>query len=516
MSDLTVHAESLIRTAARAFYDDDAVVLVDVLIRDKFLRDDDMAPRLSLPAKKLRATLQFLQEEHLVSSETVDDLAQGGSQATKFYYLDYNRAVHSIRLRVHLLRKQLEEAELRARSSSFYLCPGYKSRRCNGRYTEEEAQQVLDPETGLFLCRECSVAYRNNPNAPPVDTYTLQLVDNTRDLKLAMDNLRRVNVQFSAKYIGNDQLRSGIYDLLQKVRVKGKTVTSNLPSENFNLGIGSKRLAGTGRTAGIKAKKLEQQGVAASAAQARKYLVGGGSQQSGDQDLMFLKNAMGQEVQFTVERGGGARAQVLATRRRRRRKLMDAAASRVGATLPLYYRMEEARKRKAAAEAEAEEAERKSKENGNQSKKKRQKKGTDGTLEFLRDNIGRSVSFDYDDDEDTPDEDDGDDDEDDGSSSNADGSGGTEVVLADDTLEMRQLAEDARRAAFQAQYKLEMERQVELLKLPDEAGGAGLQDSPARRTSSASVAFSDDPDEVSVVWQDGDDSNDASYATALF
>jgi transcription initiation factor TFIIE subunit alpha len=124
MSDLTVYAEALIATVARAFYEDDAVCLIDVLIRDKFLRDDDMAPRLKLPAKRLRTILQFLQEEHLVKSEDVDDLAQGGSQATKFWYIDYNHAVHTIRLRLHLLRKELEEAELSARSSSFYLCPG--------------------------------------------------------------------------------------------------------------------------------------------------------------------------------------------------------------------------------------------------------------------------------------------------------------------------------------------------------------------------------------------------------
>lgn len=96
MSDLTVYAEALIATVARAFYDDDAVCLIDVLIRDKFLRDDDMAPRLSLPAKKLRSTLQLLQEEHLVKSETVDDLAQGGSQATKFWFIDYVFAVRCL------------------------------------------------------------------------------------------------------------------------------------------------------------------------------------------------------------------------------------------------------------------------------------------------------------------------------------------------------------------------------------------------------------------------------------
>lgn len=58
-------------------------MLVDVLLRDKFLRDDDMAPRLSLPAKQLRRTLQFLEEEQIVKHELVDDLVMGGSQNTK-------------------------------------------------------------------------------------------------------------------------------------------------------------------------------------------------------------------------------------------------------------------------------------------------------------------------------------------------------------------------------------------------------------------------------------------------
>lgn len=474
-------AEALIATVARAFYDDEAICLIDVLIRDKFLRDDDMAPRLSLPAKKLRATLQFLQEEHLVRSETVDDLAQGGSQATKFYYLDYNRAVYSIRLRLHLLRKKLEQDELKARSNSYYLCPGYKERRCNGRYTEEEAQQVLDMTTGLFLCQECSIAYQNDPNAPPLASYTLKLVDNAKDLKLAVDNLRRVNVQLSAKFIGNDQMRAGIYDLLQKVRGKGKApITSNLPSENFALGIGSKRLAGTGRTAGIKAKKLEQQGVANSAAQARMQLVGGASsRQSGEGDLMFLKTAMGHEIQFTVERGGGARAQLLATKRRRQRKLMDLAASRVGASLPVHLRFEEQQKRKKAEKEEE--------ENAKEEELKRKKKAKVQTFEFLRDNIGRHEKESQMDNNSGGE--DGCDDEND--------EYGHRLVLEDETVELRKLSEEKRLAAFQAQYKLEMDRQSQLMHLE------GLDPPPSPNTRQLQLQSETDED-PSLVWEDGE------------
>ena len=383
MSDLTVYAEALIATVARAFYDDEAVCIIDVLIRDKFLRDDDMAPRLRLPAKKLRATLQFLQDEHLVKFETVDDLTQGGSQATKFWYIDYNHAVHTIRLRLHLLRRQLEQAEMRARSSSFYLCPGYKEKRCNGRYTEEEAQQLVDYKSGMFLCQECFKRYEADPGAPSKDTYTLQLVDNTKDLRLAMDNMRRVTVQLSGKMIGNTVLRASIYDLLQKVRGKGKSpITSNLPSENYALGIGSKRLAGTGRTAGIKAKKLEQQGVASSSSAAKDLLVSGGKRSMEGSDLTFLKNAMGNEIAFSVEKGSANRAIKLATNTLLRRKLISAAATRVGTSVPLDMRIKEKEKRK----LEEDQKRNAEQEGGN----KRQKTGPSNTpLTFLNNNIGR-------------------------------------------------------------------------------------------------------------------------------
>jgi len=448
MSDLTVYAESLIATVARAFYTDEAISLVDVLIRDKFLRDDDMMLRLKIDAKKLRQTLQFLHEEHLVRWEDVDDLKQGGSQQTKCYYIDYNRAVHSIRLRVHLLKQQLEQAEIRARSSSFYLCPGYKIKRCNGQYTEEEAQNVLDLESGMFLCYECSRNFENDPNAPPKEAYTLQLVDNAKDLKEAVDNLRRVNVQLSSKFIGNDQMRAGIMDLLQKVRGKGKDpITSNLPTENFALGIGSKRLAGTGRTAATKARKLAQQGVAMSAAQAKNYLVGG-SRQLGDDDLIFLKNAMGDEIKFTVERGGGERAQLLATKKRKLRKVMDAAASRVGASLPLHIRVEEERKRKMAKLEEE------------MLHKKRAAVTNHGTLEFLYDNIGRlneerkHEQVNQDIEEPLPNK----------SEVNQEIGPEPDLVVCDDLEELRKLSDERRLAAFQAFYGMEVDRQLRHLR----------------------------------------------------
>ena len=91
-NDATVDAEHLIKTVAQAFYEDTEVALINILINDKFLRDDrDMGKRLSLKPKQIRQSLTFLQREHLVKNEVINDLTEGGagSQATKYWYIDY-------------------------------------------------------------------------------------------------------------------------------------------------------------------------------------------------------------------------------------------------------------------------------------------------------------------------------------------------------------------------------------------------------------------------------------------
>ena len=451
-SDATLDAEHLIRTVAKAFYDDTAIALIDVLLNDKFLRDDaDMGERLSLPPKQLRKTLQFLQDEHLVKNEAINDLTEGGSQATKYWYIDHNHAVNTIRLRIFLLQKRLERREMEARSSSIYLCPGYKTKECNGRYTEIEAQQVVDSETGMFLCQECVIAHEKNPNPPPKDTYTLQLVDNTKYLKEVMDLIRRVNVQLRGKMIGNQQLRAGIYDLIQTVRSKTtEPLTSNYPSENRDQGPA--RVEGTGRTANIKQKKLGK---------------GGRIKGLDDSDVTSLRNALGQNITFRIEKGGSSRASLLAKGGgRTAEKLLDAAAIRIGVELDLVTELAMRHKRKREEEEKADEATKKMKEA--QSVKQ---------LSFLRNNIGRN-------DEDaklrakrlkmeeeerlneSEDED--------------------FVAVLDSDDEWEAMKEDERRAAFQAFYKKEM------------ASYGGVDSVNGRIVSDNSNEYDD-----GIAWEDG-------------
>lgn len=426
--------------------------------------------------------------------------------------ISYNHAVHVIRLRIHLLQTKLQTAELRARSSSLYLCPGYATKVCNGKYTESEAQQIVDNESGLFLCRECCRTYSNHPSPPLKKEYTLKLLDNTYEINKAMNDMRRVRVQLSSKtsmlVVGGASggqaaatttillLRHGIFDLLQKVRsstgsngsnsnnnAKGgggsiparEPITSNLPSENMSMGIGSKRIAGTGRTAGILLKKQQKQGIVdhlshggiTTSTTSTTAAVGGGGICQYD-ELTYLKNAIGQEIAFQLEKGGGARAHLLATKGHVRSNLIDTAAMKVGLDIGCVARLvcterEVRNKRRREEEKQQQIEQDEMKNNGgaatsttiNKStmmkKKKKLKSGEE--LHFLQDNLGFDTlppskyneTSDNDDDQETAHQ------------------VKDSYYVSDETDEYRQLPEEERKVKFQSQYKAEVERQKYLL-----------------------------------------------------
>ena len=149
----------------------------------------------------------------------------------------------------------------------------------------------------------------------------------------------------------------------------------------------------TGRTAGIKIKKLKDQGVAGTAESARNILVGGGvgGKRAGFQsDLTFLKNAMGDGVHFCIEKGGSARANLLSQQhpnpQRKKRKLLDAAATRIGTTVTLLEEKENEERKRRKEELEDAEQEKKpdnggeksSDEEGKEKKTKGNKKDSNG------------------------------------------------------------------------------------------------------------------------------------------
>ncbi|GMH53685.1 hypothetical protein TrST_g10174 [Triparma strigata] len=292
--DFTSTAEELIRAVTRAFYSDNDVFLIDVLIRDKYLRDDtDMETRLKIDSKILRKRLNFLIEERLVSKERVDDLTDGGSASTTFYYIDYYLVVQIIAWRMHLMRTAIEkEYEDDKKSASSLVCPN-----CEGSFQPIDYANWMDMELGAIVCGDCK--YENSFAVEPVPPteYILRQAEQERSGGKAKAELDRLKRQTSRKcFPGGGQvvMRSGIMELLQKVRSSKIPLSSNRPSDNHARGRGSKRIEGTGKTAANKAKRDKEGG-----------MLGGGLKGKTVRDsVLYAKDAEGKDTEIVFGTSG--------------------------------------------------------------------------------------------------------------------------------------------------------------------------------------------------------------------
>lgn len=162
MADLAIE---LIRTTARAFYTVDQVLVIDALVIHSTLSDQDLASVLAINTKTLRKHCGRLKEDGLLSiqirSERRVDQApsyHGNNPQTgkerltnrEWYYLNYHRAIDSIKFRMNKLNKHIENLGMPTTEKKDLSCP-----RCKSQYTELEALDNLDDYTGQFLCHRC-------------------------------------------------------------------------------------------------------------------------------------------------------------------------------------------------------------------------------------------------------------------------------------------------------------------------------------------------------------------------
>ena len=83
--------ERLVKTVGRAFYTDTVVVVLDALLREKYIKESELAPRLRLKEKDIRAVLTRLENSDLmIKHESLLARDQDGkNRQHKFYYIDF-------------------------------------------------------------------------------------------------------------------------------------------------------------------------------------------------------------------------------------------------------------------------------------------------------------------------------------------------------------------------------------------------------------------------------------------
>lgn len=165
MADL---AQSLIRTVTRAFYSTEHILVIDALMIHSTLEDKDLALVLGTQVKPLRKTCGRLREDGLISVQVRAERRTDGTggyyggtpQAGKerltnrdWYYINFHRAIDAIKFRLYQLRKHIESQGAPTAEKKDLRC---LTKGCGAAYTELEALDNLDPNSGDFICKRCN------------------------------------------------------------------------------------------------------------------------------------------------------------------------------------------------------------------------------------------------------------------------------------------------------------------------------------------------------------------------
>lgn len=214
-------AEDLVRCVARAFYSDPYVVLLDALLLESFIIDEELSPRLKIGKKEIQRITNHLELEMIIASESVP--IDGHKAFLKCYYINYQTFVDSVRLRVHLMQREIQQQERTELKDVYFECP-----KCGNKYTSLEVQRLFSKDY-KFICSSCSPGdcLRETMSEPE---FTLREIDNTAKV----NQLQSMGAKLDAA-LSQSSLHLGIYNLLAKL--KNVTLPKNLPSSNLQKGI---------------------------------------------------------------------------------------------------------------------------------------------------------------------------------------------------------------------------------------------------------------------------------------
>ena len=180
--------KQLARLVVRGFYSIEDSLMVDMLVRNPCMKEDDICELLRFERKMLRARIATLRADKFIQvrlrMETGPD---GKAQKVNYYFINYKTFVNMVKYKLDMMRKRMETEERDATSRASFRCPG-----CLKTFTDLEADQLFDMETGEFRCTYCRQAVEEDESAMPKKDSRLLLAKFNEQLEPLYILLREV------------------------------------------------------------------------------------------------------------------------------------------------------------------------------------------------------------------------------------------------------------------------------------------------------------------------------------
>ncbi|CAM9398080.1 unnamed protein product, partial [Ectocarpus fasciculatus] len=225
-------AERLVATIARAFYTDNTVLVVDTLIREKYIKDKDeeLGSRLNLQPKQVRSALAELLAEGFAAKEMMSDEIYSG-RSSNYWYIDLRHAVNVILLRVFQMKEILSQRQEAKAAHQTYVCP-----RCHEKFEVMDIYRLSNGDRS-FCCSHCC-PNDDHSGCKKGSGYTLEESNDKKGLDSVTALIGQLNEQLGES-TDPTVPRESIFELVHSLR--DIVVPSNLPSQLRQRGMGGQQ-----------------------------------------------------------------------------------------------------------------------------------------------------------------------------------------------------------------------------------------------------------------------------------
>ncbi|KAK0303866.1 hypothetical protein LTR01_007727 [Friedmanniomyces endolithicus] len=245
-------ATDLLRTVTRAFYSTDHVLVIDALLLHSTLPDTDLSHVLAMQNKAVRKLCGRLKEDGLLSAHTRQEKRTDGSASffpasyggassqqgkerttnKEWYYLNYHRAIDSIKYRLHQLNQHFSALGLPATEVKDLACP-----QCKSQWTELEVMHNIDFSSGLCLCARC-----NHPLDPVQEEDRANENESLKRLNSQLEKILQLMQQIDAATVPENDFEAAIAKYRPVVRTNvnpaQRIETVDLPNKNLQSSKG--------------------------------------------------------------------------------------------------------------------------------------------------------------------------------------------------------------------------------------------------------------------------------------
>lgn len=147
----------------RGFYNIEQKLVIDMLVRRRETKEDDLVEVLKFERKHLRSLIKQMEKDKFIHIRFLMETSLEDGKCTRrnYYSINYGKFVNVVKYRIDHMRRKLETEERDLTSRASFSC-----KSCGKKFTDLELGKIFN-KSGGFICSICDGVVEEVANERP-------------------------------------------------------------------------------------------------------------------------------------------------------------------------------------------------------------------------------------------------------------------------------------------------------------------------------------------------------------